>query len=408
MLMPGLGIAALFLVGCASLVLGIIFQSGGVMFLGGGTLLILVMIWATGLERFNREQGASLIRYLHMAVRLNLPLADYLDQVARGERGLLQRQAKSIALHLRAGLGLGDVLMKVPTELPRHQAALIWRGEACGQVRPALDRLIAQTLRRDKDRPGTMSSTNVLAYAAFVLAVLCLVTAYMNALIIPKFVEIANDFDVPLPWITLVTFRTLGAFAFPLGLLAGAAMLWMIGWTFYRAWRGSRKMLDPLRRWFEPVVWRVPILSAGHRSRAYADACFLIAQAMRAGQPLPEAVHNAATPVISRVLSDRLGQFGAALERGLDPADAARAAGLPGLFAGMFKTAEHSGDPAEVFEYLTRFYDSRSNPLEAALRAAALPAVTLALALLTGWLVLAIFYPLVSLIEATNAGTGYY
>ena len=370
--------------------------------------VFMLIAAGAGFARYQATRGNLLLNYLHAAVRLNLPLADYLGQVARGERGRLRREARKVATHLSHGYGLGETLMSVRTEIPRHHAAVIWRGEACGRLVQAFNRIDHHQRRRREQTPASDLGIGALGYAMLVMVVVILLTTGISILIIPTFEEIAADFGTQLPRITTLTFAWVAWLGPIVCLLMALVLLLMVGWPTHRGLVGGRGLIDALRRWLEPLYWRLPVISAGHRSRACGDCCFLIEQAMHAGLPLDEAVDNASAPAISAVMHRKMKLFAWGLTSGSDPADAARDAHMPALIVGMLATAEHSDDPAACFGFLARYYDQKTSPLEAALRASALPLVTLLLAGVTGWLVFAIFYPLVMLIEQTNAVTGYY
>jgi type II secretory pathway component PulF len=291
-------------------------------------------------------------------------------------------------------------------EVPVHQATLIWRGERAGRLRDAVARAADNRRRAIRDSRASKSGSG-MQYALTVMVVLLGLVGLVGIKIIPKYIEIFEDFETELPWVTRMMFEWAGVFGPLLVLTGGVAMLGIIGWSTYGLFYSAEGVAGPLRRWLEPVWWRVPVLSHSTRSRALADACFTIEQAMRAGRPLPEAIDAARHPAQSGVLDRRLRRLAEGLRRGRPLPDAARAARLPALVVGMLGTASAASDPADVFAFLCRYYTHRVSPAEAVLRAAALPVLTLVMAAAVAWFVFAVFYPLIVLIERCIDVTGY-
>lgn len=357
-------------------------------------------------RRFKRERGVTLLGYLELATRLNLPLPEFLDTLGKGEGLAVGARAQRMAQTLRAGGGLGEAVCRHAADVPAAQAAVVWRGEQAGRLSAAVARA-SGNLRRTRQDPTGMRSDAALQYALLVMVVLLGLMGMISALILPKYHEIFNDFDVAMPAITRLTFEWGGAVSPLLVLFAAGAMLALLGWAAYGLVRDSQAVGGTLRRVFEPVIWRVPVLSCSLRSAAWADACFMIEQAMRAGQPLPDAIELAGHPSISGVVDRRLARFAQHLRNGQPPADAARHARLPALIVGMLGTANAAAQPADTFAYLCRYYTHRVSPTEQVVRATALPLLTLALACAVAWFVFALFYPLIVLIERTIDVTGY-
>jgi type II secretory pathway component PulF len=100
-----------------------------------------------------------------------------------------------------------------------------------------------------------------------------------------------------------------------------------------------------------------------------------------------------------------------ALLGGIPVAQAAARAGFPRAFVGFMQSA--GGEPgsnahtlAAVFEFLGRYYRDRFSRLAIFLTALVQPAITLALGLVVLYITLALFLPLVKLIQSVSGGEG--
>ena len=368
-------------------------------------LVLGFILLCSALRRLQTERKCRLLNYLKLATAQNLPLPEFLDALRKGEGPTIGRRAEQIAEELRMGGGLGEALMAHVPDIPLHQSAVIWRGEQAGRLGEAVAHVADNEMNRSR---ATQSNRNdvALQYALFIFIVLLGMASVVGAFILPKFVEIFIDFDTPIPRFTALLIDWVAVFSPVLLLVSVIALLGVIGWSMHGLFHPSEKIIGPMRRLLEPVLWRIPVLCEGFRSRALADACFMIEQAMRAGRPLPDAIEAARHPLQSRVMDKRLQRFAHGLRQGQSMTDAARAAGLPALFVGMLGTASAATQPADVFAFLCRYYTERVSPAEALLKAAALPLATLIAAICVAWFVFSIFYPLIVLIEATIQATG--
>lgn len=399
-----MSIPALFIIG---LFAGVTMVFGGfVIPLSAAIAMLGLVLIASTARRLRAERSSRLLSYLRIATTLNLPLPEFLDALHQGEGAKLAKQAGKISSSLRIGGGLGHALFHHASEIPANQTAVIWRGETAGRLRESLDHIADQARAATRD-PATTRNEVVLQYTLVVLITLLAMFSVAGVFILPKYREIFLDFESEMPWITTFTLDA-AVWMTPVFVLAAlVALLWVSGWSLYTMFHTSEAVIGPLRRLLEPLWWRVPVLASSYRSRAWSDVCFAIEQAMHTGRPLPVAVDSARHPVQSGVINKRLRDFAEYLRAGQDTPDAARKANLPALIAGMLNTASASDRPDDVFAFLSRYYGQRTNPLEVILRAAWFPLATLAAAAFVGWFVLAVFYPLIALIEATLQHTGY-
>ncbi|MEM9109341.1 MAG: type II secretion system F family protein [Planctomycetota bacterium] len=398
-----LSIPALFLLGVITSV--IIMVTGAAGILTNFFLLLGFVLMASALRRLQAERRCRLLNYLKLATEKNLPLPEFLEALQDGEGRGIGKHAGLIADELRMGTGLGDALIEHVPDIPLHQSAVIWRGEHTGRLGESVARVAdaesARSRRANSDRNDV-----ALQYALFVFIALMGMGWVVGGSILPRYQEIFLDFEAVTPHFTLLTMGMVQALS-PLFLIFSVvALLGMIGWSTHGLFHTSEVIAGPLRRIFEPILWRVPVLSSGFRSQAMADASFMIEQAMRAGRPLPEAIDAARHPLQSREMDRRLERFAEHLRQGQTVPDAARTARLPALFVGMLSTATASTQPADVFAFLCRYYTERVSLAEAIFQAAALPMATLLAAGCVAWFVFALFYPLIALIEATLQATG--
>jgi len=122
---------------------------------------------------------------------------------------------------------------------------------------------------------------------------------------------------------------------------------------------------------------------------------------LAAGLPLDSALRGAGELSVGRKLRGKLRRWAMGIERGLPTADAARQAEMPRLVVGMAGTGDVSS-AQEVFRFLARYYATRFSRWMQLMRGAAVPAMVFFFALIVGTVALALFQPIVALIDAVQ------
>jgi type II secretory pathway component PulF len=141
------------------------------------------------------------------------------------------------------------------------------------------------------------------------------------------------------------------------------------------------------------------------RSRALADACHVIADALAAGQPTDRALLDAGEISPNVVFRRGMQEWARYVAEGIPLAQAAQQAAMPPIMFGMLRTARDSAGTAEVFAFLSRYSDGRHSKAAALLEGAAIPAMVLVMASFVLTLALGLFLPLVKLAERLSTNS---
>ncbi len=340
--------------------------------------LVLITQARVGLRR---RRAAVVVAYLEQAVRTNLPLPRLLAAAGRSEpRGTADR-LDAVRAELEAGRPIADAVRSAVPEVSPRAAALIAAGDRVGRLPAALHRLVAE--QRHRHVEDSTERAYVTAYPVAVLSLAAFVTMLVCVFILPKFAQILHDFHAATPW--------------PMRVLVGLTDV--LPWEWLVLLIGAGAVAASMvrgRRWlFAPL----------HRRRDMADAFRVAADATDAGEPLDAAVRLAAGLPVHAGLGAALGRWADGMAAGQTPADGARAAGLPPLVSGLVAT---SAGPAvgDAVRFLARHYSARHDAALQVVRRLAVPAVAVSLGAVVTVLALAVFLPLVNLIDAANTFGG--
>jgi len=349
--------------------------------------LIIMEIARVRRQRRRREAQVAL-GFVEQAVRLNLPLAEFIAAAADSERGALHQRLTQLHAQLANGEVMSRALDRAFPALSRRSRALLAVAEAMGQPGPALTRLV----REDRHQRRTASQ----AQPPFIYPVLCalVISLIVMALLVfvsPRMEEIFNDFDVPMPWITQTLF---GLSAINIGLaLLGLLLVIMLVRIV--------RLLPPVGAAWDHLLWHLPWIGTAQRTRAMGDAAQVLADGMSLGMPMPGVLDHLSELRSSAALRKRVQRWSHHVAEGVPVDEAARQAGMEPLFVNMLASASRIEQPAQVFDFLVRYYRAAFSRVALLLQNSIGPAIVLILALIVGWIVLAVFYPLVAIIQHT-------
>jgi type II secretory pathway component PulF len=155
------------------------------------------------------------------------------------------------------------------------------------------------------------------------------------------------------------------------------------------------------------AFWWLPILHGLERDRGLADAFDLLDEALAIATPIDRAFAEAAGLRVNVVLRRRLERWAVAVASGMSLGDGARVASMPPLVTGMLTNVSATASAADVFGFLARYYRTRFSRTAALIEGAMVPVVVLIFGFFVACVALAMFMPLITLIQnlsATSAG----
>jgi type II secretory pathway component PulF len=232
-----------------------------------------------------------------------------------------------------------------------------------------------------------------LAYPIALLAILFALLGFMNLAIVPKFTRIFEDFGTELPWLT--RFVTGASNSLLYYWPAWLAALLGIPLAVYAAVRTFGGPGGP------QGVWRsIPIVGQGFRWASLSNFCQLLATLMELEVPLPQAIRAAADMNDDYSLGQRAHQAALAIEKGQSPRQAVSQPGhwLSELGA-AFYWADRGGDFVESLRASGEVFNARSRVQTNLLMYLFEPVVLVTLAVTVGAIILALFMPLIKLLN---------
>lgn len=343
----------------------------------------------TGLATRDR---AVFFRQLATMIRAGLPLSACMESLVEQGRGRLRQVAAGILRDVQSGRLLHEAMAHARGAFDDVHVAMVRAAELSGRLDEVLARLAADEDRRLKVEGKVRSA---LAYPAFVLLVAVAVVAVMVTFIVPTFVGIFQQFNVPLPWPTRfwVTLMNRPAVAYlavlVLGTLVAAAWLWA------RSPAGRARV--------DGWILRAPVVGPVARALVVARVTRGLASMVRSGFPLLEALDAAGRLAGNQVFRVALEETRKGVERGASLSAALRVSGVfPALVVDLVAIGERSGALDELLDRAAALAEEETDNRLAALSSLLEPVLVVLMGGVVGFIALSVFLPMFTLMSSVT------
>ncbi|WP_166822151.1 type II secretion system F family protein [Thalassoroseus pseudoceratinae] len=328
-------------------------------------------------------------KHLAELTAADLPLASGLSILAEEiPRGQTKRALQRVAERLDRGDSLDEALdgPGAPSEL----RALVEVGVRSGRIGEVLSEYVKQSRKYMELRHKAMYS---IGYAAVVGAACIAVLLVFLLILVPQFKSIFIDFNTELPGLTVAvlslsdTLRTYGIL-----ILAVLLILFFLGVRIARAGQWSV--------WKQRVLRWVPIIGPTLRHMTLARFTRMLSLLVENNTPLPEAVRLAARATNDDAMEIDVEQLAQQLEtRGPDDLPFAVASRFPPSLIQVFTAVGRRPNLGQTLSTLADDYENRSEVRVIALAPVLEPVVILITGWTIAWFVIAMFLPLMSLLN---------
>jgi len=355
--------------------------------------------WDAHLRSRRQGRKAELFDSIATMLDAGMPLIECVETLAgAGVRPSWQRgrAARTMFLELREGLRSGlsfaEAMGAHPTWFDASEVAMVEAGQISGDLSSVL-----RNLSDRHERSGELGRrlAQALTYPAAITVVGLGVVVFLSTRTLPKLVRILNDAKIPTPRLTeaVMTFGGVLADHWPLLLTILAAT--SIGLV------AGVKMIS--RRGIRPPMWIRRCVPAVVRQIAISRMAVGLAELVRAGVPLVDAV-RAVAPTLGGLFAGglrlRMLEAASRIERGESLSEAmVDPIWFDEELRRMLSVADRSGELDSMLQRLGERTQRRTRRLIDRIAALLEPAVIVILAALVGMVVMAAILPLIRMQE---------
>jgi len=353
-----------------------------------GPLTIGRPVSARALGEFTRQLGTL--------VQAGMPLLRSLEVLGRQER---QPAFRQIIAELGEGIAAGDsfstALARHPRVFAKLYVGMVRAGEAGGRLEVVLLQLARFMEKSERIRRRILAA---LYYPAAVMTVTVLIVAGLMLFVVPKFRVIFQEQlrGAAMPGLTQAV---MSASAF-----IGANFLWIglaAGGVF--AVQAAVRATARGRYWAGALALRLPLVGELVRRTAVARFARTLGTLMANGVPILQSVQIARDTCGNAVLAAALDTVHDRVQGGSTVAAAlAGTKRFPDMLVSMVAVGEETGALAEMLGRVADTYDEEVDTAVSGLTSLLEPLMIVFLALTVGTIVIALFLPIVRIIQTMS------
>lgn len=323
----------------------------------------------------------------------------------RGLR-ILREQEESPALakilddvsdRIEGGGSLSEALAEHPKVFNSLYINMVKAGELSGALELTLRRL-AEFLEKAQKIKGKVKAAMFYPVSVMVMAtgILTLLMVY----IVPKFRQVFDGLGVTLPWLTEFVFTlSKGITSHLLWMFGGALVCWAIFALTIRTQRG--------RRHFDRFKLRMPVVGPVFRKLAISRFARTLGTLIGNGVPILQALNIVKETTGNVIVSNVIAAVHESVKEGETIAVPLKASRVfPAMVAGMVDIGEQTGALPDMLMKVADNYDDQVDNAVTSMTSLLEPIMIVFLAVIVGGIVLAMFWPIIKMLEDGPGGTG--
>ncbi len=350
----------------------------------------------TGFGHVNQKALTTFTRQLSTLQDAGLPILRSIKILEQQQKpGMLRSVLKQIGEDIEGGATLSEAMARHPKAFDRLYCNMVAAGEAGGVLDVILQRLAdfmekAQKLKR--------KIIGAMIYPCVVVAIAGAIVTFIMVQVVPKFKEIFSDFETKLPGVTemLINISSWFAEGTPPGwvVIIIAPIIVSVIMKLIRQAKSGRLVLDM-------IVLKIPIMGQIIGKSSVARFTRTLGTLISAGVPILEAVNITRDTTGNEIYSRMLQRVHDSIREGdsfARPLGASKT--VDPIVVNMVDVGEETGELDKMLMKVADNYDEEVDTLVASLVSLLEPIMVVALGLIVGFIVVALFLPLVTLIQS--------
>jgi type II secretory pathway component PulF len=351
-------------------------------------------------------RSSYVITTIGSSMRQNLPLPMALEMAAVGQEEKRADILRNIKKWLIEGYSLSESLRRGYPKCPGYITSMVAAGERIGQVPQAIGAL-EQDLVAKADTSKKVRHIPSL-YPPLVLFIIFIQVLLLMVFVLPKMRAVLTEMGegVQLPVATrllmaIAEYVTKGSGS---GLLLVLALLLLVcGAVYIRVRSRPRRVEKPyfISRIGDFLKWHLPFMRWYEWCCAMQRIAGMLRLSLNAGCTVNEAIANALRLDINECFRREVKNWLVMVERGDDIGLSARQCGMGSAMAWAFADVHNHRNTLDILETLETSYRWGYSRLATLARFIIGPCETICLGLMVGFVVYAMFSPIVTIIYAT-------
>jgi type IV pilus assembly protein PilC len=305
---------------------------------------------------------------------------------------------KDVQDRVEAGETLSRSLMYHNDIFDNLFIGLVRAGEVGGVLDETLDRL-SQFLESDLRLKQKIKAA--MTYPVLVCVVAFLIVTGLVTLVVPKFIDIFKDFKVEMPAMTQILISTSKFMTSKEGALILCVGIPMVMFAF-------KKFIKTKfgKRLFDRYKMKAPVFGKLSHNIAVARFCRTLGTLLQSGVPILQALETVAHAIDNDIFTEVIMGARARVREG-DPIGVPleKSKMFPPMVIQMISIGEETGALDQMLSKVADFYEAEVEVQLESLAAAIEPLMIVVLGAIVGFIVIALFMPLIAIVATLSGGS---
>lgn len=356
-----------------------------------------------GITLFSRKTIKSktlmiFTRQLATLIDAGLPLLRGLTVLAKQEKDpVLRNTINALADAVQGGSTFSESMAQHPRIFNKLYINMVKAGELGGVLELVLNRLAEFQEKAQKIKNKVMSA---MAYPVIVLLIAVGIMAFLLTFIVPKFEQIFKDMlgNKPLPPLTQFVINASNMLKTNIiGVVAVIAVIVIVYKMIARSTKGAI-LIDRIKL-------RAPLFGDLTRKSSISRFSRTLGTLVTSGVPILQALNITRDTAGNHIVADAVTKVHDAVKEGESIVAPLEASGVfPPMVISMVDVGEETGQLPEMLLKIAEVYDDEVDNAVEGLTSMLEPIMIVLLALIVGTIVIALFLPLIQIIQGLSGG----
>jgi type IV pilus assembly protein PilC len=330
-------------------------------------------------------------RQLATLIDSGLPLLRGLTVLSRQEPvPAMKKTIGTLAESVQTGSTFSESLAQYPRIFNKLYINMVKAGELGGVLEVVLNRLAEYQEKAQKLKNKVVAA---MVYPVIVMFIAVIIVIFLMMFIVPKFQQIFADMQVKLPALTqFVMDVSDGIVGYGAYMAVGCAVFYLFWMVFAKSVVG-RKIIDRAKL-------NLPLFGDVNRKTSIARFTRTLGTLVTSGVPILQAINITRETAGNVIISDAINKVHDAVKEGESMVTPLEGSGVfPPMVISMVDVGEETGQLPEMLLKVADVYEDEVDNSVSALTSLLEPIMIVCLAVVVGVIVLALFWPMVTLIS---------
>jgi general secretion pathway protein F len=345
-----------------------------------------------GVLRISGRERILLTRKLAVFLKSGFPILQALDVLEdQVRRGRLRSRIAGIRQGIASGESFAEALSRYPRDFSSFYVAVVRSGEESGELAAVLERL-ADDLAARAERARRL--VTALFYPVIILAVTLGIVTVVSWKFIPLVESFLRNLKISLPPLTAAVLDANTWLRARIPYLAGAVLAAAV------ALRLSMRFRTP-RRLAHAALLRVPLLGRLVRIGNLSWVFRSLSMLGWSGVPVLEAFRITSEVSKNEVIRGEVERTRGEIAHGRSISEALGSSGFFDRFSvSMVEVGERTGEIDQMMSRIASYYEEEQDTLHTRLQSVTPTLLTMILAALVGTVIVALYLPILTIIDA--------